>query len=148
MSKDNKKSTKERNRAAAETFVPPVAEILDAVRRKFGIKEWKKRNAPKKIYCHIKGYEKNFVVLPKEWTGKHLIKRDEIVKGLADNYRDSEDMRKLAVSLGLAEEINIPSLGKDPEDWDIANVPLPILSWLVDVVFGDFLAATFVPKAE
>ena len=148
MSKDNKKSTKERNRAAAETFVPPVDVIMDAVRERFGLRKWKKRNAPKKEYCQIKGYEKNYVILPKEWTGAHLLKRDEIVAGLSPELKNSEDMRRLAISLGLADEIHIPTLGKDPEDWDITNVPLPVLSWLVDVVFGDFLAATFVPKGK
>lgn len=146
MTKNNKHSTK--NRKAAESFVPPVNEIMDAVRRKFGIREWVRRDAPKRIDCPIKGYEKNYVILPKEWIGEHLLKRDEIVKGLEEKHRDSEDMRRLAISLGLAEKIHIPAMGKNPEDWDITKVPLPVLSWLVDAVFGDFIAATFVPKAE
>ena len=138
-----------RERAAAQQYVPPVKVIEDMVREKFGLKKWKRRSEPKRVQCPVEGYEDNYVVLPAEWTGKHLIKRDEIVEGMkGSGFEDSEDMRKLAISLGLAEEINIPSLGDEPEDWDIGDVPLPVLSWLISAVFGDFLAATFVPKAE
>ena len=121
---------------------------MSAVREKFGLKKWKKRDNPEKRHCTFEGYKENYVVLPKEWTGEHLIRRDEIVNELPDAVKASEDMRKLAISLGLADEVYIPSLGDDPEDWNIATVPLPILSWLVEVVFGDFISATLVPKAE
>lgn len=137
-----------RERAAVQQYVPDVKVIEDAVREKFGIKKWVKRTEPKKVFCTFEGYEDNYVVLPAEWTGKHLVLRDEIVSEMPAEMKESEDMRKLAISLGLADEIHIPSLGEDMEDWDIGTVPLPILSWLTAEVFGDFLAATFVPKAK
>ena len=150
MAKRKKIFVKEetRERAAVQQYVPDVKDIEKAVREKFGIPKWVKRTEPKKVSCTFDGYEDNYVVLPAEWTGQHLVLRDEIVSGLPAEIKESEDMRKLAISLGLADEVHIPSLGEDPEDWDIGTVPLPILSWLTAVVFGDFLAATFVPKAE
>lgn len=138
-----------RKRKTPEDFVPDVNEILDVVRRRFGVKYYEKREAPEKIHCPTPGYEENYVVIPTEWTGAHLIKRDEIVtKMIGTGFEHSEDMRRLAISLGLAEKINIPSLDDDPEKWDISVIPLPVLIWLTEVVFDDFLAAFFVPKVR
>jgi len=148
MSEKNAKAKREEH-VTANSFIPAVSEIMDAVRRKFGIREWVKRSAPERIHCHIKGYEDNYVVLPKEWLGKHLIKRDEIVAGMRGTpLEDNEDMRRLAISLGLVDDIHIPDLVGEGLEMDITSVPLPVLSWIVDAVFADFLAATFVPKAE
>lgn len=149
MAKRSKKQIVPDPKRDPKSYVPDVEEILEAVREKFGIKKWKRRGKPKKIHCWHEDYKENYVVLPAEWLGQHLVKRDEIILSLkGTEFEHSEDMRKLAISLQLADEIHIPSLGDDPEDWDIGNVPLPVLSWLIEVVFGDFLSATFIPKGK
>lgn len=99
----------------------------------------------RRIDCPIPGLEDAYVVLPDDWLGEHLIKRDEAVS----EYRKmgSAAMIDLGVALTLAEDWRgIPGLEGKPENWDLRKLRAQVINWLVAVVVGDFNKCFDFPK--
>jgi hypothetical protein len=130
----------------SDKFPPTTfANLLEAGKRLL----YRVRKDQKKLVCPHPDYPNAFVVLPREWLGRHAILKDEaIVKTTKFN---SVDITNLSVCLAIVDDFgNIPGLDKvsDPESWDFNKVPIPILSWIIDTVLGDMQAAYHVPKAS
>lgn len=94
------------------------------------------------LKCDRKGYEKVKVFLPDEWLGKHAVIRDQTMQAANKVYPQNAMFLNICVVLALIEKIEgITGLDGPPSEWNLEDVPLPILSWLEDEVLGDFLAA-------
>jgi hypothetical protein len=104
--------------------------------------------APRRIQCPIPGHEAAYVVLPAEWLGVHWIRRDDVVEAAGARIKHPV-MLRAAIALAVADDWeNVPGLGDkhDPATWDLAQMPIGILIWLVDAVYTDFARAFEVPK--
>ena len=78
-----------------------------------------------------------YVTNPARWLGKHAIVKDEaIAKGEAAGLESIG--LTLAVSLALAEDFRLPGLDGKPENWDFAELPLELITWVNFVVWGSF----------
>lgn len=107
------------------------------------------RDDQRKIDCPHPDYPKAFIVLPKEWLGRHAILKDEAM-AKSEHY-NSPDMTDLAVCLAILDDWgNIPGLEDraNPQSWDFRKVPVPILSWMTKEVLTDLSLAYTVPKVS
>lgn len=94
------------------------------------------------IKCDRKGYEHVSVSLPDEWKGKHATAKDKALREAVKIYPDNPLFINIAISLTLAESIDgVPELEGSPDQWDIAEAPIAVISWLEEVVNEDFLEA-------
>lgn len=94
------------------------------------------------IQCTRKGYEHVSVSLPDEWKGKHATAKDKAMREALKVYPDNPLFVNIAISLTLAESVNgVPELEGSPADWDFAEAPITVISWLEEVVNEDFLSA-------
>lgn len=104
---------------------------------------------PRRFDCPLPDYPTAHITLPGEWLGRHWLRRDEAVR-MAEKYKH-QDFTRLVVTLALADSFDLPGLGADPQAWDLQQMPLGVLQWLLQVVYPD-LAASFaecftIPKA-
>lgn len=106
------------------------------------------RDGQRKIHCLHPDYPGAYMVLPPEWLGLHAIRKDRAVAAASEH--GSQDITQLAAALALLDDWGgIPGVtGKDPGQWDLAAVPIPLMSWLVTEALSDFMAAYAVPKAS
>jgi hypothetical protein len=102
----------------------------------------------RRIDCTVPNHQEVYVILPDEWLGKHALKRDEALKAIQAISVDSLELRNAVMALCLVEDWGgIPGLeGKDPEQWQVENLPLSVITWMTTVVIGDFNDAFRVPK--
>ena len=92
-------------------------------------------------------YPGAYVVLPGEWLGAHLLRRDEAVRATA--AFNSESLRNAAIALAVADEWGgVPGITGKPDEWDLRKTPVPLLMWLEREVFLSFAEAFVVPKAS
>ncbi|MCC6192068.1 MAG: hypothetical protein IT318_23815 [Anaerolineales bacterium] len=108
-----------------------------------------RHDAPHRIdYPDQSAYPGAYIVLPPEWLGRHLVRRDAARKA-ALQY-GSEQITVAAIALAIIDEWGgIPGIeGPDPVSWDFAAVPIPLLCWLQVAVYQDFVTAFVVPKAS
>lgn len=95
----------------------------------------------RKINCDREGYEHVSITLPDEWLGSHSIVKDQTLETALELYPDNSFFINLTVALALTDKVTgVKQLQGKPEDWDIANAPLPVLTWIEATVMEDFLA--------
>ena len=93
------------------------------------------------IKCNRKGYEHVSVSLPDEWKGKHAVAKDNAIREGAKAHPDSPLFVNICVALTLAESIEgVPELEGSPDQWDIAEAPIAVITWLEETVNEDFLS--------
>lgn len=100
----------------------------------------------RRIDCPIPGYESAYVVLPAEWLGEHLVKRDEVLDALS---LKNATLLRASIALAIADDWGgIPGLEQrnDPAKWELHKTPLTLLLWLVATVYNDFERAFVIPK--
>lgn len=106
----------------------------------------------RRVNCPVSGYEAAHVVLPPEWLGAHLLRRDEVLAALEKSPAGkSPTLTRAAIALALADDWDgIPGLTDkhDPATWDVTAMPLGVLLWLVEAVYADFAQAFVVPKVS
>jgi len=113
------------------------------------IKIFRKRSGDEgKVFCPHPDYKKAYIVLPKEWTGDHIIRRNAILVQIVDQEVRQSEAINAAIAIVLVDDWGgIQGMeSKDPGEWDLRKVPLPVLAWLSDVVLNDFLSSFSVPK--
>ena len=99
----------------------------------------------RRIDCPLPGLEDAFVVLPDEWLGLHAQRRDQAVREAA--AYDSNTLTLFAISLAIADDWGgLPGLNGKPENWDFAQVKIPVIAWVNETVLVDFNKAFIVPK--
>jgi len=113
------------------------------------VKIFRKRSGEEgKTFCPHPDYAEMYVVLPNEWTAEHLIKRNAVLNAVVDQEVRQSEAINAAIAIVLVDEWDgIPWIkGDDPKDWELRKIPLPVLTWLTQVVLEDFLSAFRVPK--
>ena len=107
-----------------------------------------RRAEPRRVQFPGADYPDAYVILPAEWLGAHLLRRDEAVRAAQAHPHANATLTVATVALALADEWGgIPGLsGDDPAHWDLTQTPLPLLLWLEVVVWRDFLMTFEVPK--
>ena len=105
---------------------------------------------PRRFDCPLPDYPSAYIVLPGKWLGKHWLRRDEAVK-LGEKYRHP-DFTRLVITLALADEFSLPGLEGPPQAWDLEQVHLDVLQWLLQVVYAEvavsFAECFTIPKAS
>lgn len=97
----------------------------------------------RKIDCPF--VEGAYIVLPDEWLGEHVQRRDQARKNA--EKLDSPTLETFAVSMALLEDWHgLPGLEGNPDKWDFAKVKIQVIAWVLGVVMSDFNAAWEVPK--
>lgn len=102
---------------------------------------------PRRIeYTDQATYPGAYVVLPSDWLGEHLMRRDQALEASA--AYQSQELKRACVALCLTDSWGgIPGLtGKDPATWDFKKVPVVLLIWLERTVLYDFAKVYLVPK--
>ena len=112
-------------------------------------KTYRVRDEQKKINCPHPDYEHTFIVLPKEWLGEHVIRKDAALE-IINKQHKSGDISNFAAAMAIVDDWgNIPGMEKRrPDEWDMAKVPVPIIAWVINEVLEDFAAAYKVPKVS
>ena len=87
-----------------------------------------------------------WVLLPPEWLGKHMVRRDQVVEGLDEKVTRS--LQRVAISLAIVDDFEIPGIGKRQEEWDFDEISVNVLQWLINSVYMDFGMAFIVPKKK
>jgi hypothetical protein len=87
----------------------------------------------------------DWVDLPDEWLGKHLLYRDNAVEALSAIKQNT--LLQAGIGLALTDNWNISEItSRDPHEWKVDEWPLVLVSWLAQEVFVDFARAFYVPK--
>ncbi len=102
---------------------------------------------PRRIDYPTDSYPEAYVVLPGEWVGHHLQRRNDVLASVPD--KTPNEIIQVSVALAVADEWGgIPGIsGSDPEKWDFSKTPIALIAWLTSVVLTDFGKALTVPKA-
>lgn len=99
----------------------------------------------RRIDCTISGFENAFVVLPDEWLGEHLARRDRAIAKHSEMR--SAALTEFGVALALAEDWGgIPGLDGNPENWDFEQMSAKIINWFTQIVISDFRTCFEIPK--
>ena len=99
----------------------------------------------RRIECTLPRYEGGYVILPDEWLGIHIQRRDEAVEAAA-KY-NSRSLTQFVIALALAEEWGgFPGLEGDPQTWDVSKFPAALIFWFNRAVTWDFLLDGAIPK--
>jgi hypothetical protein len=99
----------------------------------------------RRIPCPWPLYAGAWLDLPDEWLGKHALAYDEAL----DKAREAGLSRiatNFALSLALLDNWELPGIGGNPDGWQFAELPLPLIGWIIAAVLEDYNQCWQVPK--
>ena len=106
---------------------------------------WRDRRLGRGLVAKIflPGSDEHYITMPDEWLGKHARRHDEAAdksKGLPSTWRD------FTVAMALLDDWHLPGLPKNPEQWEIEIVSLPVMAWVKMTVLASYYACFDIAK--
>jgi len=120
--------------------------LKSLIQKAVGKTTWRKRDKSKRVLCPHPDYLDACIILPPEWLGSHIRRRDEVVSAIGK--QGAAELYNLAIALAIADGWeNIPGIeGEDPVEWDLEKTPVQLISWIGETVLEDFARSFEVPK--
>lgn len=98
----------------------------------------------RQIDCPFEEHKGSFIVLPDQWQGRHLQRRDQAIEKSLPY--DSQILTELSICLAILDDWSIPGLTGNPENWDFLQLDAKIINWIREATISDFAECFKIPK--